>query len=375
MNNRRAFIDFVQGLLHLDPIARWSPQQARLHPFITGEPFTKSFVPPFATKSQAKASQVAATVDAKRPYGGLPAAAPRSAARTYPDAAAYNQHLAQQQAYAAVNSANAYRASQVPTNPYMDPPAVPVQRTQQAAVSGQAIAPQQAYPTYGPTTMSSSLSKGSAVPQATMVTNPPAVHHYPTRGRAMTISQLDNVPPQLQRLGVDLTSIAGQSMTPVLRRDDQREAWERRQEVDNGLSRKISVNRQHPALDLLTRQAEYGYSVGHPHLQQSMYPAYSQQHHSALLPPPAAALTSSRGLTSGSIHGNPYDSFDNEANAAYSPVQASPRQNQASYYSNPFPNLSGNQQNQAAAYAAQQAALDSKKLSKKQSRDLMQNWP
>jgi serine/threonine protein kinase len=41
MNNRAAFIDFVQGLLNMDPIQRWSPQQARLHPFITGEKWTK----------------------------------------------------------------------------------------------------------------------------------------------------------------------------------------------------------------------------------------------------------------------------------------------------------------------------------------------
>ena len=37
---RTVFIDFVQGLLNMDPIKRWSPQQAKLHPFITGERFT-----------------------------------------------------------------------------------------------------------------------------------------------------------------------------------------------------------------------------------------------------------------------------------------------------------------------------------------------
>lgn len=41
MNNRLSFIDFVQGLLNMNPIERWSPQQARLHPFITGEKWTK----------------------------------------------------------------------------------------------------------------------------------------------------------------------------------------------------------------------------------------------------------------------------------------------------------------------------------------------
>jgi serine/threonine protein kinase len=42
--NRAAFIDFVQGLLNLNPIERWSPQQARLHPFITGEKFIRPYV-------------------------------------------------------------------------------------------------------------------------------------------------------------------------------------------------------------------------------------------------------------------------------------------------------------------------------------------
>ncbi|PKI83452.1 dual-specificity kinase [Malassezia vespertilionis] len=46
MANRAALTDFVAGLLNLDPIQRWTPQQARLHPFITGETFTGPFRPP-----------------------------------------------------------------------------------------------------------------------------------------------------------------------------------------------------------------------------------------------------------------------------------------------------------------------------------------
>jgi dual specificity protein kinase YAK1 len=44
LNNRASFVDFCQGLLNLNPVTRWTPQQARLHPFITGEKFTKPFV-------------------------------------------------------------------------------------------------------------------------------------------------------------------------------------------------------------------------------------------------------------------------------------------------------------------------------------------
>ncbi|KAL5598816.1 hypothetical protein BROUX41_003850 [Berkeleyomyces rouxiae] len=51
MNNRIAFIDFVRGLLNTNPLERWSPQQAKLHPFITQSKFTGPFVPPMNLKS------------------------------------------------------------------------------------------------------------------------------------------------------------------------------------------------------------------------------------------------------------------------------------------------------------------------------------
>ncbi|EPQ57311.1 kinase-like protein [Gloeophyllum trabeum ATCC 11539] len=40
MANRASFIDFCMGLLNLNPLERWTPQQARGHPFITGEKWT-----------------------------------------------------------------------------------------------------------------------------------------------------------------------------------------------------------------------------------------------------------------------------------------------------------------------------------------------
>ncbi|KAK5125783.1 hypothetical protein LTR85_012059 [Meristemomyces frigidus] len=45
MANREAFIDFVHGLLNINPLERWSPQQARTHPFITQQKFTGPFQP------------------------------------------------------------------------------------------------------------------------------------------------------------------------------------------------------------------------------------------------------------------------------------------------------------------------------------------
>ncbi|EDN90698.1 hypothetical protein SS1G_00098 [Sclerotinia sclerotiorum 1980 UF-70] len=53
MSNRVAFIDFVRGLLNINPLERWSPQQAKLHPFITQQKFTGPFVPPTNLKSSA----------------------------------------------------------------------------------------------------------------------------------------------------------------------------------------------------------------------------------------------------------------------------------------------------------------------------------
>ncbi|KXS19149.1 kinase-like protein [Gonapodya prolifera JEL478] len=45
MQSRIAFIDFLRGLLNLNPLERWSPLQARQHPFITGERFAGPFQP------------------------------------------------------------------------------------------------------------------------------------------------------------------------------------------------------------------------------------------------------------------------------------------------------------------------------------------
>jgi len=51
MANRTAFIDFAQGLLNLNPLERWTPNQAKLHPFITQAKFTGPFVPPMTLRS------------------------------------------------------------------------------------------------------------------------------------------------------------------------------------------------------------------------------------------------------------------------------------------------------------------------------------
>jgi hypothetical protein len=45
MQNRRSFIDFLGGLLKMNPLERWTAQQALQHPFITQKAFTAPFSP------------------------------------------------------------------------------------------------------------------------------------------------------------------------------------------------------------------------------------------------------------------------------------------------------------------------------------------
>ncbi|CCF58791.1 hypothetical protein KAFR_0F01940 [Kazachstania africana CBS 2517] len=46
MNHRECLIHFLSGILNLNPLERWTPQQASLHPFITNQPFTGEWYPP-----------------------------------------------------------------------------------------------------------------------------------------------------------------------------------------------------------------------------------------------------------------------------------------------------------------------------------------
>ncbi|KAM5426167.1 Dual specificity protein kinase YAK1 [Saccharomyces cerevisiae] len=46
MQNRECLIHFLGGVLNLNPLERWTPQQAMLHPFITKQEFTGEWFPP-----------------------------------------------------------------------------------------------------------------------------------------------------------------------------------------------------------------------------------------------------------------------------------------------------------------------------------------
>lgn len=70
MANRTSFIDFAQGLLNLNPLERWTPNQAKLHPFITQAKFTAPFVPPMTLRSGLSRSP-APGVQEQQKYEGM----------------------------------------------------------------------------------------------------------------------------------------------------------------------------------------------------------------------------------------------------------------------------------------------------------------
>ncbi|KAJ7072138.1 kinase-like domain-containing protein [Mycena amicta] len=260
LNNRASFIDFCQGLLDMNPVTRWTPQQARLHPFITGEKFTKPFVPDTITANVPPPGPAA--VDPKRPYGGLVPSQPKGT-RAYTDAASYNHHLGQHQAYTASQAQQTQGAFR---NPYITPQQQQQQPPGHPAPPENAYAPasqqQSAYPppssagqlggSYGPPSLGGPAS--ASLSQSTSATS-----YYPNaRNRANTINQMDPVPPALARLQqMNQDVIQGRNaLTPVLNRDDAMREWERRQ------AGKSAAAVPYPQLEYLQQQAELAAGTG-----------------------------------------------------------------------------------------------------------------
>lgn len=287
LNNRASFIDFCQGLLNLNPIERWSPQQARMHPFITGEKYTK----PWSPSGHMSSSNSGTGPDPKRPYGGLVPSQPKGT-RAFQDAASYNQHLAQHQAY----TAQAQAANNIYRNPYVAP------QQQQAAQQGSATSqatyttgqegagsttygpqpppqqPQQQPTTHGhhqhqysasqPTNTQLALGStsgysqggGLGVPGMLHPNAPPSSYFSGAhaRARANTINH-DAIPPalaRLQHMNQDVLAGGRNALTPVLNRDDAMREWERRQ------AGKPPAQAPYPQLEYLQQQAELAATSG-----------------------------------------------------------------------------------------------------------------
>ncbi|KAJ3772923.1 hypothetical protein FB446DRAFT_734902 [Lentinula raphanica] len=311
MNNRAAFIDFCQGLLDMNPITRWTPQQARLHPFITGEKFVKSFVPDQLTPAQQVAANAAAggsnpsmnmnsspsnSTDPKRPYGGLVPSQPKGT-RAFQDAAAYNQHLAQHQVYTAQAQAQAQQQREY-RNPYLAPgpagqnqpqppntvpshdgyglPPNPAQLTQPPPavhhrlmhqtstghlnMNSSSSMPQ--FPAPGGGGSGSNISSTYYPPNAMQSSSQTQASATSSRGRANTINQMDAaIPPALARLQqMNQDVIQGRNaLTPVLNRDDAMREWERRQSGKGAPPPPGAYSRE---LEYLQQQAELAASGG-----------------------------------------------------------------------------------------------------------------
>lgn len=301
----------------MNPLERWTPQQAKLHPFVQNKEFTGPFAPPLGPgqiygNNVASASPRHKESAQDRPYGGLPPTPARTSAQTYQDAAQYQQHLNTQHAHNAMASANAYRQAQyVSNNPYALPQSsMPdqqpsrQQQQQQSNVGYQvpklppisvtAPSASQHSPSQSMNLPSSANRMSSGNPLSPNIPmNPPQAHHYPVRGRSGTFSQMD-VPPALQRLGIDLSSFKAIG-TPQLHREEQRAAWERRNSSNNELDRRRSLKQSNPHLEHLeyyaqTHPANYYYPPGSMQQQQPFSvvvdprmgdAAQQRQHHQA----------------------------------------------------------------------------------------------
>jgi dual specificity protein kinase YAK1 len=325
----------------MDPIKRWSPQQARLHPFITGEKWTKpwtvsaAIIPSFdvsltLTLSQPMQAQQAdpqmptpapsGVTDPKRPYGGLVPSQPKGA-QPYTDAASYNERLRQHQVHTAQAAQAQQAASSAVRNPYISPPSSTATSGGPpggygqgdygaAAAAGYGSQPQYQsasqplagghrtlhhQSSHGQLQVNTSVSQHASYPtsggslqsgpqqQQHLRPNPPASSYYPSsRARSNTINQIDNIPPALARLQhMNNDVISGRNaLTPVMNRgDDAYREWERRQ------TGKATAAQPYPELQYLHQQAELVAAGGMANwVQHQQAPRY---------PPPPSKLAQS----------------------------------------------------------------------------------
>ncbi|KAF2843095.1 kinase-like protein [Patellaria atrata CBS 101060] len=98
MANRTAFIDFAQGLLNLNPLERWTPNQAKMHPFITQAKYTGPFVPPMVLRTASSRSPAPGVQEQQRAEAASRMRAQQAAAQQQAQNAAYVNMQANQYA-------------------------------------------------------------------------------------------------------------------------------------------------------------------------------------------------------------------------------------------------------------------------------------
>ncbi|KAK1659413.1 kinase-like domain-containing protein [Colletotrichum godetiae] len=197
MNNRVAFIDFVRGLLNINPLERWSPQQAKLHPFITQQKFTGPFVPPMNLKSSSLNRSPAPGTQQQQQAEALSKQRAQAAQAQANSAAqgAYAQMAAQYQQPTHPQQAPMYNNQQMysPSNSHAAQP--PPYGAQQQGAYGQMVMPQQpAQMPPGP--YANASQQPGLYPQQGM---------RPARQRASTMEQQQSgIPAAIQRVASHL---------------------------------------------------------------------------------------------------------------------------------------------------------------------------
>jgi dual specificity protein kinase YAK1 len=189
MQNRQAFIDFAQGLLNLNPLERWTPAQAKLHPFITQQKYTGPFVPPMTMRTGSNRSPAPGVQEQQR-FEGM------SKQRAQAQQQAVQQQAAQVQAQNA-----AYANMQMNQYPGQSPHAqTPNMYNNMYSPNHQAAPPPYpAQPAYG-------QQMGIMQPQqARQYNQPQNLYAQATtragRQRASTMDQQQSgIPPALQRV-------------------------------------------------------------------------------------------------------------------------------------------------------------------------------
>ncbi|KAF2115715.1 kinase-like domain-containing protein [Lophiotrema nucula] len=192
MANRTAFIDFAQGLLNLNPLERWTPNQAKLHPFITQAKFTGPFVPPMTLRANSSRSPAPGVQEQQR-YEGM-------SKQRAQQAQVQAQAQAQQQQQALQAQSAAYANMQM--NPYPQSPHGQAQNMYGNVYSPNhqgAPPPYPAQPAYG------QQMNVMQPQQARQYNQPQNLYAQATtragRQRASTMDQQQSgIPPALQRV-------------------------------------------------------------------------------------------------------------------------------------------------------------------------------
>lgn len=199
MNNRIAFIDFVRGLLNINPLERWTPQQAKLHPFITQQKFTQPFVPPMNLKNPS-GKQPAPGVQQQQQAEAV--SKQRAAQAAQAVQAAQAQAQAHAAAAAATQSAYSMQMNQYPQSAYTQHPP--------AYGNTYAAAPQGAPPPYPASNYSPmGMAPQGQMPAAHYAQQPQSLYAQATtragRQRASTMDQTQGgIPAAIQRVASHL---------------------------------------------------------------------------------------------------------------------------------------------------------------------------